>query len=343
MAQHKAPTEVVIAAPDEKSAFARFVERTWLPFVVLAVLVAAVIIVMQVLSRRAEAARAADWDKVVLAMEEIRPREDPASVDVIQEAVESIQDEDARAWGLYYSAIALREARRYDDARSALQRLASEYPDHPIVSERFELPGRAAPITLAENLDQALAAQAEWERAHPELFDNPPPPADAPKVRLQTSEGDIIVQLYTDLAPKHAENFVKLAREGFYDGTRFHRVIRGFMIQGGDPESRSDDRSKWGQGGPGYTIEREENELRHFPGYLSAAKKPGETESSGSQFFITTGAAHHLDGQHVIFGKVIEGMDVVRAIEQGEVETGVAGASDRPVNPVTILSTEVLE
>lgn len=343
MAQHKAPTEVVIAAPGEKSAFARFVERTWLPFSVVAVLVAAGILVMQWISRKAEAARASDWDRIVSAMEQIRPREDPASVDVIQEAIESVDDQDARAWGLYYSAIALREAHRYDEARAALERLLAEYPNHPVASQRFELPGRAAPITLAENLEQALAAQAEWERSHPELFDNPPPPENAPKVTLKTSEGDITVALYTDLAPKHCENFLKLAKEGFYDGTRFHRVIRGFMIQGGDPESRNEDRSKWGQGGPGYTIEREENGLRHFPGYLSAAKKPGETQSSGSQFFITTGAAHHLDGQHVVFGKVVEGMDVVHAIERGEVESSIGGTGDRPVNPVTILSVEISE
>jgi cyclophilin family peptidyl-prolyl cis-trans isomerase len=144
--------------------------------------------------------------------------------------------------------------------------------------------------------------------------------------------------LYAELAPKHVENFVKLCREGFYNGTKFHRVMRGFMIQGGDPNSREGAPETWGAGGPDYKVAHEESGLAHFAGYLSAAKKTGEKESSGSQFFITTGDAHHLDGQHVVFGKVLDGLDVVGTIESSAVVEG----TDRPVNPVSIQTVEIL-
>jgi peptidyl-prolyl cis-trans isomerase B (cyclophilin B) len=111
------------------------------------------------------------------------------------------------------------------------------------------------------------------------------------------------------------------------------------MIQGGDPNSKSEDKATWGQGGPDYKIDKEENQLHHFPGYLSAAKKPTDEQSSGSQFFITTADSTRLDGQHVVYGKVVSGMEIVRSIESGEIE---AGTQDRPAKPVVILSAEVL-
>jgi peptidyl-prolyl cis-trans isomerase B (cyclophilin B) len=130
---------------------------------------------------------------------------------------------------------------------------------------------------------------------------------------LETNHGRIVLKFFPDRAPKHVENFKKLAKEGFYDGTRFHRVIPGFMIQGGDPNSRKADRSLHGSGGPGYTIDAEFNATRHTAGILSAART-GDPNSAGSQFFIVHETSTHLDRQYTAYGQVIEGMDVVDTI-----------------------------
>jgi cyclophilin family peptidyl-prolyl cis-trans isomerase len=134
-------------------------------------------------------------------------------------------------------------------------------------------------------------------------------PAKRYTARLVTPMGDIVAELYAEKAPQTVNNFVFLAREGYYDGVTFHRVIKGFMAQGGDPTGT-------GRGGPGYTFADEfDASLRHDgPGVLSMANAgPG---TNGSQFFITFGPTPHLDGKHAVFGKVTEGMDVVLAIPE---------------------------
>ena len=150
--------------------------------------------------------------------------------------------------------------------------------------------------------------------------------------------GDMVAELFEQRAPRASGRVIALAEDDFYNGIIFHRVIDNFMIQGGDPNSKEVDVSTWGLGGPGYKVDREENELKHFVGYLAAAKMGGEVQSSGSQFYITTGAAHHLDGQHVVFGKVMTGMETVRIVESSVVAPGTT----RPETPAMITSTEVL-
>ena len=122
--------------------------------------------------------------------------------------------------------------------------------------------------------------------------------------------GDIVLQFYPDVAPNHARNFCKLAAEHFYDGTTFHRVIPGFMIQGGDPNSKNPDRSSHGMGGPGYHIKAEFNNRQHKRGVLSMARAQ-DPDSAGSQFFICVADSLFLDGQYTAFGNVVSGMDVV--------------------------------
>jgi cyclophilin family peptidyl-prolyl cis-trans isomerase len=134
-------------------------------------------------------------------------------------------------------------------------------------------------------------------------------PAKRHTARLVTPIGDIVAELYAEKAPQTVNNFVFLAREGYYDGVTFHRVINGFMAQGGDPTGT-------GRGGPGYTFADEfDASLRHDgPGVLSMANAgPG---TNGSQFFITHGPTPHLDDRHTVFGRVIEGLDVVLAIPE---------------------------
>lgn len=163
---------------------------------------------------------------------------------------------------------------------------------------------------------------------------------DTTKVTLNTTEGDIVLELYTTKVPKTAGNFVKLASEGFYDGVRFHRVIEGFMIQSGDPLSKDDSlQARWGQGDPGYKFDDEIVEgMSNVPGTISMANAgiQGGKGTNGSQFFINTGSNVFLDGKHSVFGKVIEGMEVVTAIEKTQTLPG-----DRPVNPITITSVSV--
>jgi peptidyl-prolyl cis-trans isomerase B (cyclophilin B) len=123
---------------------------------------------------------------------------------------------------------------------------------------------------------------------------------------ITTDEGEIVVDLNFKEAPNTVANFVDLAEKGFYNGLTFHRVINGFMIQGGDPDGN-------GTGGPGYTIDDEQNDLKHEKAVISMANRGPNT--GGSQFFITQMPQHHLDGRHTVFGKVISGEDVVCRIE----------------------------
>jgi peptidyl-prolyl cis-trans isomerase B (cyclophilin B) len=126
---------------------------------------------------------------------------------------------------------------------------------------------------------------------------------------ITTHEGEIVISLDFKEAPNTVANFVDLAQKGFYDGLTFHRVIPGFMIQGGDPDGNS-------TGGPGYTIDNENNSLKHGTGVISMANRGPDT--NGSQFFITQSPQHHLDGKHTVFGKVLSGEDVVCRIEPGD-------------------------
>ena len=150
---------------------------------------------------------------------------------------------------------------------------------------------------------------------------------------IETNFGTIVIQLFPDVAPGHVENFVKLAQDGFYDGTTFHRVIPGFMIQGGDPNSKDDDRSNDGQGGPGYTIKAEFSDKPHKRGILSMARAQ-DPNSAGSQFFIVVADSNFLDGQYTVFGEVIEGMEVADKIVNVEKD-----GNDNPREKVTMKVT----
>lgn len=125
--------------------------------------------------------------------------------------------------------------------------------------------------------------------------------------------GEIVLKFHPDVAPGHVNNFIKLAKEGFYDGTTFHRVIPGFMIQGGDPNSKTTDRSSHGMGGPGYKVKAEFNSTPHKRGIVSMARA-NDPDSAGSQFFICVSDANFLDWQYTVFGEVESGMDVADKI-----------------------------
>lgn len=132
--------------------------------------------------------------------------------------------------------------------------------------------------------------------------------------KIQTKFGDIAIEFFPDAAPKTVENFKKLAKSGFYDGLVFHRIVPGFVIQGGDPNTKTTaNRGKWGTGGPGWMVKAEFNKKKHLRGTLSMARAQ-DPNSAGSQFFIVLKDASFLDGQYTVFGQVTAGMDAVDKI-----------------------------
>src|ERR687888_746356 len=145
---------------------------------------------------------------------------------------------------------------------------------------------------------------------------------------ITTNFGDIELELYPQDAPKTVENFKQLAKKGFYNGLIFHRIVPGFVIQGGDPNTRDvNNKSKWGTGGPGWNIKAEFNKNKHSRGALSMARSQ-DPNSAGSQFFIVLKDSNFLDGQYTVFGKVTSGMDVVEKIASLKTDT-----ADAPIDP----------
>lgn len=169
----------------------------------------------------------------------------------------------------------------------------------------------------------------------------PAPQYPKGSVVIETSLGSIVIALDDAAAPKHAANFRKLAKEGYYDSTTFHRVIPGFMIQGGDPNSKSGDRSTHGMGGPDYRVDAEIG-LPHDRGVIAAARQANqvnpEMKSNGSQFYITVADAKFLDGQYSVFGRVVAGMETADRIVAVKRDM-----RDNPVEKVLIQRMTVVE
>ncbi len=151
------------------------------------------------------------------------------------------------------------------------------------------------------------------------------------RARMETTLGSMTFEFFADKAPGHVENFVKLAEKGFYDGTGFHRVIKGFMIQGGCPKGD-------GTGGPGYTIKAEFNDVHHARGVLSMARSQNP-DSAGCQFFVCHGEAGFLDRQYTAFGKLVEGDDTLEKIASAAVQPG--GERSKPVTTVKITKVTI--
>ena len=168
------------------------------------------------------------------------------------------------------------------------------------------------------------------------------PKASGEVAVIQTTDGHMVVEFWSDVAPNTVENFKKLANSGFYDGTSFHRIIKGFMIQGGDPLTKDATKeAAWGTGGPGYSIKAEFNNKHHGRGVLSMARS-SNPDSAGSQFFICLGDANSLDHQYTAFGRVIKGLDVLDKIGSTPVAFSVQGESSKPTRRVGIVSVKVI-
>jgi peptidyl-prolyl cis-trans isomerase B (cyclophilin B) len=159
---------------------------------------------------------------------------------------------------------------------------------------------------------------------------------------LETSAGRMVLEFWSDVAPKTVENFKKLARQAYYDGTCFHRIIKGFMIQGGDPLTKDPaKKATWGTGGPGYKIKAEFNDRAHVRGVISMARSQ-DPDSAGSQFFICHGDARFLDRQYTAFGKLTHGDDVLEKIATTPVARGGGAEASQPTVRVELQSVRIL-
>jgi peptidyl-prolyl cis-trans isomerase B (cyclophilin B) len=159
---------------------------------------------------------------------------------------------------------------------------------------------------------------------------------------IKTSEGEMVVQFWADAAPNTIDNFKKLARQGFYDGTIFHRIVKGFMIQGGDPNSKDPAKeNSYGEGGPGYNIKAEFNDHGHDRGVISMARGP-DPDSAGSQFFICLAPVHRLDHQYTTFGKLVKGDDMLEKIGDTPVTKNSMGEPSKPTKRVVIESIKIV-
>ena len=158
---------------------------------------------------------------------------------------------------------------------------------------------------------------------------------------IKTTAGEMVIEFWPDVAPKTVENFKKLAREKFYDGTAFHRIVKGFMIQGGDPNTKDPQKEgQYGQGGPGYSVKAEFNDRSHQRGVLSMARS-SDPDSAGSQFFICLGDASFLDKKYTAFGKLIKGDDVLEKIGNTPV-TVANGENSKPTSRVGLESIKIV-
>lgn len=159
---------------------------------------------------------------------------------------------------------------------------------------------------------------------------------------FHTSAGDMVISFWPEVAPETVANFKKLARSGFYDGTLFHRIIKGFMIQGGDPLTKdAEQESYWGTGGPGYKVKAEFNDRKHVRGVISMARAQ-DPNSAGSQFFICLADASFLDNQYTAFGKLVRGDEVLEKLGDTPTTRSSSGEMSKPASQVRVDQVEIV-
>jgi cyclophilin family peptidyl-prolyl cis-trans isomerase len=340
MAEHKAPTQVTIVPHEEKSAFAEFVDRHWVKAAIVAAFIAAFIIYRQVRDSQDAALVDESWNKLMAAVEEDSEggfRGDAVRLETLSD---ELQGTIAGPWALYLRALNLRRDGQYSKAIESLVLIKTKYPEHPLVKETFAYGESLTPLSAVEHLSKVFESEGSWRAEQPRLFSNPEPSADAPRIRIQTELGDIVVALYSDRAPKHVANFIEKVDEGFYDGLVFHRLNFGDRIETGDPTTKDPESSdlSWGLQGAENTVEVEETGLSHFAGYLSASPDPNGEGSNGSLISLTARPSLALDSHGVVFGKVVEGLDVVRDIASQPSNP----TTQRPVDPQRVLSMSLI-
>lgn len=166
--------------------------------------------------------------------------------------------------------------------------------------------------------------------------------APAEHALIKTAYGEMTIAFWPDVAPKTVENFKKLARSGYYDGTAFHRIIKGFMVQGGCPNTKAGESGMPGTGGPGWKVKAEFNKKPHVRGVISMARS-SDPDSAGSQFFLCHGNAGFLDGKYTAFGELVKGDDVLEKIANVPTSQGGGGEKSTPIDRVEVESVKIVD
>lgn len=329
MAKHKAATEITIVQ-EERSAFADFVDQyKWHGMGLLVAVSAGILWMQQRASAEVEAQRG-DW----AALYEAGQEEDAAAA--LGDVATSVAQPRVGAWAKVQQAFALANDGQYSEAEQALAQAGDAEP--LLASLQLPLGEDGQGITLRDLAMDRLKKESAWAAENPYVFENPDLPDGAPTVDLVTSLGTITIGLYMKEAPLHCKNFIEAAETGAFTGTKFHRITTGGFIQGGDPNSRNDDPDSWGLGGDREQVKKEDSGLIHAAGVLAAAKKGGQVDSSGNQFYITASPQHQFDSGYVVYGKVVSGLEVVEEISNGEMRTD---KQETPVELIEITSVKV--
>jgi len=338
MAQHKAPTAVTIAPVREKAGLAELVDRYWKIAAAVALAFTAVLLYRVYSKSQDHMADSQSWERLGAATKQSGLGDLTGDPEQLAQLAAEVKGRQASPWALYLAATSAAKDGKFDLAHQHITRLRQEFPAHPLVADQHVSGTDGVKRSIVEDLDNRVTAQIAWRAQYPGLFGNPELPANAPRVRINTDQGSFTLGLYVDQAPKHCENLMRLAREGTYNGIKFHRVKADNLLQGGDPNTLKDDVALWGAGGAGSDLDEEVNTLKHFAGALGAARMQGSKKSNGSQFYISIADNHQFDGNYVVYGKVVEGMDVAKRLSELKVVPG----SERPEVPPIIQSMEVL-
>ena len=310
--KHKAPTQVTLVK-EEKAPFAQWVESNWRMGAVLAVVATAVILGSQYLRQQKTAGVSEEWE----GLRSARLAGDASEVERAASSLPALQAD----WA-YLVASQIRVSERdYDAALANLDLIKGENPLFSKLRLPYGQDGET--LTVIDAARQAIEAQMAHDEALADKLHNPDPPADGPRVLLDTSLGPITIALYAEQAPLHVENFLARVEEEYYTDLKFHRVEKGRIVWTGDPNTREGDATTWGLGGPDERVESEsDNGLIHDEYVVGMARSGIDPESSGSQFYVTLSRQHQRDGEYTVFG-VVQGEDSVatlKAIEEVPLE-----------------------
>lgn len=337
MPEHKSPTQVTLSTGEGTSELHGVVARYWKPAAILVGIAATVILVSVVKSERRVKAAHSAWNRVRKDVQ-FGFMVEPAPTAVLGGLEEELAGSKVVPWIRAISIGGLLEEGKSAAASDSARSLASSWPDHALSRVGFFSGESGGPrMSLPAWIESALATSASFEEARKDLSANPVPSEMSPRVVIKTTVGDIVVALFADLSPRHAENFLKLCSDGFYDGTRIHRLVQGQYLEAGDPNSRTEGSEDWGTGGPGYSIPHEGAKAWNYKYAVTSVQADDNYSSNGSQFRIMLSDVHSFDGASSVFGVVVDGTAVLDELGAAE----VSGA--RPTNPVTIQSTEVMK
>ncbi len=335
---HKSATSVTLAPLQEKSQFELFVQRYWKHAAIAAVAIAAAVVVLHQRSQAQRLERAKSWDALVS-----RATVDPFSRALQADATtwdslaQELKGQDSGPWTRLFQAQKLVEERKYEEAHAAIAQLRTDYPQHPLVLDSLRWSEDDKGANLLQTIEQRLNERASWEGARPTLFANPKPEAGDPRVIFKTSKGDIVVALYASKAPQHVAKFLELVGSQHFDGQAFHAVAAGQSASVGDPNTKTEDTSTWGQGGRDLVLPFESSGLHHFEGALSAEEGPNPKESLGGRFSFIVADSLLEDDSRVVFGTIEAGLDVARQIAAAETDPSAPG---RPKEPIRVISAQ---